>query len=157
MADFRAFEQHIAVAGMVNGLAQTLLELTIPGVPDIYQGTEIWRLSLVDPDNRRPVDFAACQEMLAEVLGAADQSRVGRWLASWRDGRVKLHLTAAALRHRREHTALFTGGDYLRLDAQGEKATNIIAFARRTEAEWSITAVPRLAARLGDLTARYAN
>jgi (1->4)-alpha-D-glucan 1-alpha-D-glucosylmutase len=142
LADMAAFVARIAAAGALNGLAQTLLRLTMPGVPDIYQGSELWELSLVDPDNRRPVDFAALAANLDDPTPLPDL------LAHWRDGRVKQALIRTALAFRAADPGLFAGGDYLPLAAEGDRAANIVAFARLHEGRAALTLVPRATARL---------
>src|SRR4029079_19477771 len=118
---FLPFQERIAWLGMVNSLAQVVLKIGSPGVPDLYQGTDMWDLSLVDPDNRRPVDFECRRRALDDVdallaLDAAARARaLGSWLDVWRAGKIKLRLTAAALRLRRAHPELFLGGQYLPL------------------------------------------
>jgi len=135
----------IAPAGALNGLAQTLLRLTVPGVPDLYQGCEFWDLSLVDPDNRQPVDFAARRQALDQQ--AATSSRLERW----QDGHIKQWLIARALAFRARSPALFGTGDYLPLDIEGGQAGRLLAFARRHRQQWAVVLVPRLAsALLGD-------
>jgi (1->4)-alpha-D-glucan 1-alpha-D-glucosylmutase len=141
MADLLGFHAHVALVGAVNGLAQTLLKLTVPGVPDIYQGCELWDLSLVDPDNRRPVDFAVREAMLNQD---ADPAAL---LSSWRDGRVKQHVVARTLALRRAAPALFAGS-YTPLEATGPHADRLVAFARNTEQAILIVIVPRLVAPL---------
>jgi (1->4)-alpha-D-glucan 1-alpha-D-glucosylmutase len=143
MADLLAFQARIALVGAVNGLAQTLLKLTAPGVPDIYQGCELWDLSLVDPDNRRPVDFVLRHEMLGHSSDAAEL------LASWHDGRIKQHLVARTLALRREAPALFMG-DYTPLEISGPHSERLVAFARSTADAMLIVVVPRLIAALLD-------
>jgi (1->4)-alpha-D-glucan 1-alpha-D-glucosylmutase len=146
--EFRAFVDEIGAAGAVNGLAQTALKLTIPGVPDIYQGTEGWDLSLVDPDNRRPVDYpgrAQALDALHDGAGLADLA------AEWRDGRVKQAVIARLLAARRDDPDLFAAGGYEPLAAEGEGAAHVVAFARRLEDRAVVVAVPRLVAqRLAD-------
>ncbi len=137
-----AFAGRIAPAGAVNGLAQTLLKLTVPGVPDTYQGTEYWDLTLVDPDNRQPVDFAARQARLAAASSPADL------LASWRDGRIKQAVIARTLAVRRSAPELFAGGDYMPLEAKGPRAGNVVTFARKLGNSIAIVVVPHLPARL---------
>jgi len=126
----------------VGGLAQTLLKLTVPGVPDTYQGSEAWDLSLVDPDNRRPVDFALRDRWLAEPLPAAELLR------DWRSGRIKQHVVARTLALRRRLPDLFSHGDYLPLTLQGAQAERIVAFARRSPQAAALVIVPRLIAAL---------
>jgi malto-oligosyltrehalose synthase len=123
----------IAWYGAINGLAQLTWKLGAPGAADIYQGTELWDLSLVDPDNRRPVDYDARVAMLAR---SGDD---------WRSGAVKLHMTAAGLRARRDQRALFARGAYLPLAVADDAA---VAFARRHESLWAIACAPRLSTRL---------
>jgi maltooligosyltrehalose synthase len=136
-----AFAQRLAPAGVVNGLSQTLLKLTVPGVPDIYQGTEFWDFSLVDPDNRRPVDFDARGRSL-------DEAPLRELVEPWRDGRIKQALIARTLAFRREHAALFSDGTYEPLEVRGRHSHRIIAFARRFERHVAVVVVPRMAARL---------
>jgi (1->4)-alpha-D-glucan 1-alpha-D-glucosylmutase len=118
-----AFAHRIAPAGAANGLMQTLLRLTMPGVPDLYQGAEFWDLSLVDPDNRRPVDYHARVEALNKG-GMPD-------LANWRDGRIKQAVIARVLALRARCPALFAEGRYVPLRVEGPAAEHVIAFARQ--------------------------
>ncbi len=126
----------IAAAGALNGLAQTLLRMTVPGVPDLYQGNEYWDFSLVDPDNRRPVDYAAREQALqASVPGT-------ELLKDWRDGRIKQALISEVLNLRKEHSELFRRGDYQPLEVLGSQAHNVLAFAREHEGVRAIVVVP---------------
>jgi (1->4)-alpha-D-glucan 1-alpha-D-glucosylmutase len=149
LAGFLRFQQRIAVLGAVNGLAQTTLKLTIPGVPDIYQGAETWDLSLVDPDNRRAVDFAARQALLAGLprLGSPPASWAAP-LARWRDGGVKLLVVSRLLALRARHPALFARGRYVPLTIEGRRAAHAIAFARVHRGAAVVVLVPRLPAGL---------
>jgi (1->4)-alpha-D-glucan 1-alpha-D-glucosylmutase len=140
--DLMALQPRIAVIGVVNGLAQTLLRLTAPGVPDHYQGAELWDLSLVDPDNRRPVDFAARARMLAS------RARPDRLLAAWPDGRIKQRLIRQTLALRRRQPALFAAGTYQPLAADGAAASRLLAFAREHAGAAMLVVVPRLVAPL---------
>ncbi|HEX5530337.1 MAG TPA: malto-oligosyltrehalose synthase [Methylomirabilota bacterium] len=158
---FRPFQRLVAAHGAVNSLAQTLLKLTAPGIPDLYQGTELWDLSLVDPDTRRPVDFARRRALLealaariaADAATGADATGLCRELLdAWPDGRVKLYLTHRALTLRRERAGLFAAGAYRALGADGPQADHLVAFGRTDGAEAAIVLVPRLTARLGGLT-----
>lgn len=133
----------IAPAGALNSLSQTLLRLTTPGVPDLYQGCEFWDFSLVDPDNRRPVDFAARVAALDDRLTEADEK-----LNQWRNGSVKQHLIAGVLDLRKTHPLLFRHGDYQPLEVEGEQADRVIAFARHYQGKYLITLAPRLVANL---------
>lgn len=147
LADFRRFQAGIAPTGLVNSLAQTLLKITAPGVPDFYQGTELWDESLVDPDNRRPVDFPTRIALLAELQRRTAEGMlplVHELLAQWWDGRIKLYVTWQALQCRRTHLALFRDGDYLPLASAGSGRDHIVAFARRQETTWALVVVPRL-------------
>ena len=151
LADFAAFQRPVARMGMVNSLAQTLVKIASPGVPDIYQGQEIWDFSLVDPDNRRPVDYALRQRMLDALRERmpGDRAALCRELVErWEDGRIKLYLTHVALCAREEHEAAFTGGEYLPVGATGEKAEHVLAFARRGGGSTLVAVVPRLVATL---------
>jgi (1->4)-alpha-D-glucan 1-alpha-D-glucosylmutase len=137
--------------GFLNSLSQTLLKLTAPGVPDIYQGNEIWDDSLVDPDNRRPVDYEHRRRLLADVKGWAQDSLAEHLrdaLESIEDGRCKLYLTARTLEFRSEREALFRVGDYVPLRVQGEYAAHVVAFARTLNDQVAVVAAPRLSARL---------
>jgi (1->4)-alpha-D-glucan 1-alpha-D-glucosylmutase len=134
------FAQQIAAAGAVNGLAQALTKLTAPGVPDIYQGTEYWDLSLVDPDNRLPVDFAARQKSLHAVA----QEEL---LANWYDGRLKQFLIARVLAARKETPRLFSDGAYRPLETSGPMAEQIVAFARSLSKSSAIVAFCRSSVR----------
>jgi (1->4)-alpha-D-glucan 1-alpha-D-glucosylmutase len=135
--------------GAINSLAQVLLKLTCPGIPDIYQGTELWNFSLVDPDNRRPVDFGLRRRLLAELLTRAEQGDLAalcdELVREYRDGRVKLWTTLRTLRFRREHRQLFQTGRYVRLDAELDKQEHVFAFAREQEWEMAVVVVPRFA------------
>ncbi len=136
------FAHRIAVAGAVNALGQTLLRLTSPGISDLYQGTEFWDFSLVDPDNRTPVDFDARQAALERAASP------GELLESWQDGRVKQAMIARALALRGRAPGLFAVGAYVPIKVEGPGADNVIAFARVHEGRAAIVAVSRLAAGL---------
>jgi malto-oligosyltrehalose synthase len=140
------FVDRIAPIGIRNSLAQTLLRLTMPGVPDLYQGTEFWDFSLVDPDNRRRVDFDPRSRALAE------DADLPALLKQWRDGRVKQALIARLLRFRARHARLFAEGDYQPLVVSGRQADHLIAFTRRFDGETLIVVVPRLTAQLASAT-----
>ncbi len=147
LEEFTPFARRIARLGALNSLSQTLIKLTAPGVPDVYQGNELWDFSLVDPDNRRPVDYALRRKLLAEVEDAGpDEARA--LLDGWRDGRPKLHLTRRALVLRAEKPALFERGEYVPLEVSGPLSGHLVAFARRLGDEVTITAAPRLYAAL---------
>ncbi len=145
--DFERFHAPLAVAGMHNALAQLVLKACSPGVPDFYQGTELWDLSLVDPDNRRPVDFSARRERLAELKRRSSGDRLAlsaELLDHWRDGRIKLYVTFQALNLRRRQAALFQAGEYVPLEISGPAAEHVCAFARRHEGAAVMVVAPRL-------------
>ncbi len=159
LAALLPFQQRVATVGMINSLAQIAVKLGSPGVPDIYQGTELWDLSLVDPDNRRPVDFRLRAEMLDDVdalLASPPQERAGvlsEWVLGWRDGRIKLLVTAVGLRLRRELPHLYAGGGYTPLTTDVTVPGDAVAFARvaRRSAgsdDMAIVVAPRLCERL---------
>jgi (1->4)-alpha-D-glucan 1-alpha-D-glucosylmutase len=153
LPDALPLARRLAYFGRINGLAQTLLKLASPGVPDIYQGTELWDLSLVDPDNRRPVDFAQRAELLRELRRRATETTdrvalAAELLETWADGRIKLFLVAEALELRQRRTRLFAAGEYLPLEATGEQSDHVCAFARLDGAEAVLAVAPRLVAGL---------
>jgi (1->4)-alpha-D-glucan 1-alpha-D-glucosylmutase len=139
--DFLRTCQPLFVAGALNGLSQTLIKLTAPGVPDIYQGCELWDFSLVDPDNRRPVDFGRRHE-LAHKNGADDPAALIR---DWRSGAAKMHVLRAGLSLRARKPSLFAEGSYVPLAIAGPGADHLTAFARVHGAEAVIAVAPRLA------------
>ncbi|MBE0467005.1 MAG: malto-oligosyltrehalose synthase [Candidatus Desulforudis sp.] len=153
LEDFVQFQRPVAHYGALGSLAQVLLKITSPGVPDFYQGSELWDFSLVDPDNRRPVDFEARAALLAEIrtwTGGDRQALVREVLDRWEDGRVKLYLTYQALQFRRSRAALFTSGEYRPLGTAGGRGEHVCAFARYLGDTWIVTAVPRLPVKLLD-------
>lgn len=141
LADFAAFAERAAWFAMLSSLAQTTLRLTAPGVPDTYQGTELWDLSLVDPDNRRPVDFDRRRQMLdgEAGIGPGNDALVDRG-----SGRVKLRLLQRLLGPRRERAALFRDGSYEPLAAVGERADHLVAFLRRSADDAALVLAGRL-------------
>jgi len=133
LADFLSFHRDIAFYGMRNSLSQTLLKITAPGVPDFYQGSELWDLRLVDPDNRGTVDFARRIELLKSLNQDATQETAGfvrELVKNWTDGRIKLYLIAKALRFRQEFSKLFTDGKFVPAEISGERSQNVTAFFR---------------------------
>ncbi|MBF0372503.1 MAG: malto-oligosyltrehalose synthase [Alphaproteobacteria bacterium] len=142
--DFLPFRARLARLGMVNGLAQTLVKLTMPGVPDIYQGCELWQLDMVDPDNRRPVDWRRRARLLDEVADADPWTLI----ENWPSGAVKLRLIERALGLRKRRPDLFERGDYLPLSPRGDLARHLLAYARVREGGAAIVVVPRLIAGL---------
>ena len=152
--DFLAFQRRIRRHGRLNGLSQTLLKLTMPGVPDTYQGTELWDFSLVDPDNRRPVDYDHRRAMLDELdrrfqEAGDDRAALARELAeSPIDGRSKLYTVWRALQARKRSPELFAAGEYIPAPAFGEHEASLFAFRRVLGDESAVVAVPRLSVRL---------
>ncbi len=144
LADFQRFQNQIARIGVVNGLAQTLLKLTVPGVPDIYQGTDYWDLSLVDPDNRRPVDYRSRSESLRAAAGGS----LPRLLETWQTGLVKQALIARTLGLRKRHPGLAPDAEYSPLEVVGSQSDRIVAFLRQAGDEAIVVIVPRLVAPL---------
>jgi (1->4)-alpha-D-glucan 1-alpha-D-glucosylmutase len=163
LRSFVPFVRELAVGGMVNSLAQLVLKVASPGVPDFYQGTELWQLDLADPDNRRPVDFPAREAMLGALMpwierveGRTESAAaacgcdpemeafVGDLVAHWPDARIKMFVTASALRMRRRDPTLFLEGGYQPLRAEGTHAAHVVAFCRRLHEKVVVAAVPRL-------------
>jgi (1->4)-alpha-D-glucan 1-alpha-D-glucosylmutase len=129
---------------MVNGLSQTLLKIAAPGVPDFYQGSELWDLRLVDPDNRGLVDFAKranALHLIADSEGAGQG--LDEMLEHWHDGRIKLFLIWKAICFRRDHDDLFRAGEFVPLQPAGSCSRNIAAFVRKHGTSWALAAVPR--------------
>jgi (1->4)-alpha-D-glucan 1-alpha-D-glucosylmutase len=152
LADFESFQRTVSRIGMFNSLAQTLVRIAAPGIPDTYQGTEMWDFSLVDPDNRRPVDYDQRIKALADLDSRANRDRLGlarELVNSMDDGRIKLYLSAQSLRFRRDRAELFHRGDYVPLQAIGPRATHAFSFMRALDGEAAIVVVPRLIAGLG--------
>lgn len=154
LPDLRSFQRRVAYFGLWNSLAQVLLKLTSPGIPDFYQGTELWDFSLVDPDNRRPVDYQKRQALLADLKMRI--AKAGNNLLSlaqellqfpW-DGRLKLFVIYLLLNYRQQNSPLFRQGDYLPLAGQGEKKEHVVAFARRLDNRLIIVVTPRLIYKL---------
>lgn len=147
---FAALASRVAFFGQVNALSQVALKLTAPGMPDTYQGNELWDFSLVDPDNRRPVDYTRRQALLAGLpgAGAVSADAVSELLERSYDGRIKLFVTSRLLGLRKDRPALFDTADYLPLEARGREANHVIAFARQTGDAALVVVVPRLAASL---------
>jgi (1->4)-alpha-D-glucan 1-alpha-D-glucosylmutase len=145
----RTAAETVGWLGMLNSLSMTALKLTSPGVPDLYQGTELWDFSLVDPDNRRPVDYAARSALLAQLPHVVDVAGVRELFRAARDGRAKLFLIARLLAFRRKHPELFFRGGYLPVHASGWHQANVVAFARTHGDRGLITVATRLHASLG--------
>lgn len=151
LRDFLRFQRRIAYHGALNSLSQLLIKITAPGIPDFYRGTEVWNLSLVDPDNRRPVDYAASIQLLDDLrrLETGNRQRLLRGLIThWKDGRVKFYLTDKALDFRRANSDVFLHGDYLPVEAAGSGRDNVIAFCRVRNGTWALTVAPRWTSQL---------
>ncbi|MGB9698150.1 MAG: malto-oligosyltrehalose synthase [Thermodesulfobacteriota bacterium] len=154
LADLRSFQKRVAYFGLWNSLGQVILKLTSPGIPDFYQGTELWNFSLVDPDNRRPVDYQKRKTLLAELkmklakLGNGLLPLAQELLQSSWDGRIKLFIIYSLLNYRQRNSALFRQGDYLPLLGEGEKKEHVVAFARRWANLLIIVVTPRLMFKL---------
>jgi (1->4)-alpha-D-glucan 1-alpha-D-glucosylmutase len=149
--DFVPFQCRVARIGLWNSLSQTLLKLTCPGVPDIYQGNELWDFSLVDPDNRRPVDYLRRQQMFESIRvwgKDPDALSTGRLLETPEDGRLKMYLIWRTLCLRQQQPDLFQQGEYLPLAVEGAKANHVVAFARKSGTTRALMVVPRLVAGL---------
>jgi (1->4)-alpha-D-glucan 1-alpha-D-glucosylmutase len=156
LADFLALEERVASFGMLNSLTQLLLKLTSPGIPDVYQGTELWDYSLVDPDNRRQVDFSKRVRMLEELdRGARKAGKEGladfasRLMTHPEDGRVKMYVLSRTLAYRRRHLRMFTKGGYAPVECVGQRKLHICAFSRTLRGESALVVAPRFFAVLG--------
>jgi len=147
VASFDALAQRVALLGALNSLTQLALKAAMPGIPDLYQGTEFWDLSLVDPDNRRPVDFAARERALDGLAAAADWHALA---ASWPDGRIKLALTQRLLAWRRKLGAVFAQGGYRPLAVEGPHRDHVVAFARVHDGDAAILIAGRHFAEVTD-------
>ncbi len=145
--DFLPFQKKIEYYGIFNSLAQTLLKTTCPGIPDFYQGSELWDLSLVDPDNRRPVDYEKREKLLAEVSKSSPSS-VKRLLENYTSGKVKIYLIFKALQTRRRLKGLFEEGDYNPLSVEGTLKEHVFAFIRKNENSSVVVVVPRFLVEL---------
>jgi (1->4)-alpha-D-glucan 1-alpha-D-glucosylmutase len=150
---FRLFHRKVAFYGILNSLSQTVLKITATGVPDFYQGTELWDLSLVDPDNRRPVDYAVRETLLRDVRRKSKKDHSALLKALWAardDGKIKLFLIHRALAARRMNRKLFELGRYMPIEVTGRYHKHITAFARVYENSWAIVIAPRFTTGLVD-------
>jgi (1->4)-alpha-D-glucan 1-alpha-D-glucosylmutase len=153
LSGFSEFHRGVARAGMFNSLSQCLLKMTVPGVPDFYQGNELWDFSLVDPDNRRPVDYDLRRRLLESIPSSAQsEQETGNYirslLANMETGLIKLYLTQRTMWVRKSDPALFQQGRYIPLDLVGSKKDHVCALAREFEGRLAIAVVPRLCATL---------
>lgn len=147
LKEFLPFQKRIAEYGIFNSLSQILLKYTAPGVPDTYQGTELWDLSMVDPDNRRPVDYEqriAILKHLKNQINADNLNLINELLSTKEDGRIKLFITYKLLQARQENLELFQKGNYLPLEVVGQYKDHIVAFARSFNNQIAIAVAPRL-------------
>ncbi|WP_374166585.1 malto-oligosyltrehalose synthase [Arcticibacter sp. MXS-1] len=146
---FAPFHKKIADLGVINSLAQLILKFMCPGVPDVYQGCELWDLSMVDPDNRRAVDYKLRTKLLEEVENSEHQQGFTSWLWEKRyEGHPKLWLTQLLLKERRANYEVFAKGEYIPLKVKGKYKDNIFAFARRHQQSLYVTMVPLHVARM---------
>jgi (1->4)-alpha-D-glucan 1-alpha-D-glucosylmutase len=156
LRDFIHFEKQIRKPGLLNALAQTVLHLTSPGVPDLYQGSELWQFTLVDPDNRRPIDFHKHERILNELetlLARPNGDRlalINSLVSNMEDGRIKLFVMTLTLRFRLRHSALFEQGDYLKINVRGKRADHCIAYARKDQKNFAVIVAPRLLVSLSN-------
>jgi len=149
LTDFRQFHKKVAYSGMINGLSQVLLKIASPGVADFYQGSELWDLRLVDPDNRGVVDFEKRISALREIsrVKTNNPAELQEIMKKWCDGRIKLYLIWKALRFRCDHADLFHDGEFVPLQSAGCKARSVIAFLRRTANSSALVVMPRWLAK----------
>lgn len=144
--EFIPFQSKIAKYGLYNSLSQTLIKITSPGVPDFYQGTELWDLNLVDPDNRKQIDFDKRKKLLNELKQVPISEFpdfIQILLSKWQDGRIKLFLIYRCNKARNDRSELFKDGVYIPITCGGEFKENIVAFARKLDSQWAVVAVPR--------------
>ena len=146
LREFVPFQKRVCHYGIVNSLSQTLIKITSPGVPDFYQGTELWDLNLVDPDNRRPVDFEKRRRFLGHIRKREEGDildLVSELLRTKEDGRIKLFLIYRGLKARNKHPEIFQKGAPIPLEAAGKFKDHVIAFGRNNQGKWAVTIVPR--------------
>ena len=157
LRDFRPFQQKIAYFGMVNSLSQVLLKIASPGAADFYQGSELWDLRLVDPDNRGPVDFSRRMTMLDDIerMRSRDREKLVRELVDhWHDARIKLYLMQTALCYRRENATLFQEGEFLPLQSTGDRSQHVVSFLRRHNGREVLVVVPRWLSQISESSAK---
>lgn len=147
--DFRTLRGDVMWYGALNSLSQLVVKLGAPGIPDIYQGNESWIYSLVDPDNRRPIDFQALRRTLAELPAEVTSAHARDMLKGWKDGRIKMHVTRTGLQLRRSKLDLLKNGEYIACGKAGRFARNVIPFARRRVDEWLLFVAGRYYSHLG--------
>lgn len=156
MTDFLDFQKRIAMYGIINSLAQTAVKITSPGAADFYQGTELWDLNFVDPDNRRPVDFQKRMKIIRHIKQCDTpegvENLVNELTDSREDGRIKMYLIYKLLGFRKGNRDLYDKGEYISLQTVGEHGRNIVAFGRRKGGQWAVTVVPRFTSEIVDHT-----
>jgi (1->4)-alpha-D-glucan 1-alpha-D-glucosylmutase len=153
MEDFRGWSTRVARLGALNSLSQVVLKSFAPGFPDTYQGDELWDLNLVDPDNRRPVDYAArAQSLTTYGNDGADAATAGALLTDWRSAEIKLYLLHQALALRNAWPDVFANGSYEPLRINGERSSHVVGFGRRTAEQYVLIAVGRWFVSLMDST-----
>ncbi len=153
LSDFLGFQRRVARIGVVHSLAQTVLKIASPGAADVYQGCELWDFSMVDPDNRRPVDFAKRTQLLGQIQTAIESGQSRASLASQlfsapEDGAIKLYVVSTLLNHRREHPELYLRGSYRPVDASGDHKDRVVSLLRSHYGRQALAVVPRLVAPL---------
>lgn len=151
LSDFRELQEQLAFYGVWNACSQVVLKMTSPGVPDFFQGNELWNFRLTDPDNRQSVDFVSRVKLLDELKSRSARSCPEFFLdllKHWRDGRLKLYLTMRVLNFRRSYRDVFMNGDYVPLRGEGKHAESVCAFARHYAGTSIIVAVPRFLTRV---------
>ncbi len=156
LAELATLRQRVERPGLWNSLTQTLLKVAAPGVPDFYQGSELWSFNLVDPDNRRPIDFDERRRIFASLMAAfeADPIRlVDELVANAEDGRIKMLVSSLALRLRRAEASLFRTGGYVPLQVSGQRAEQVVAFARASGSKTAVAICGRFFTRLGERAA----
>ena len=149
LSEFAALQKKTMYYGAFNSLSQVLIKLTSPGVPDLYQGTELWDLSLVDPDNRRVVDYDLRSRLLTQIqeIEPGNSAQISDLLENMNDGRIKLFVTTRLLQYRQANVELFQKGNYNGLEAQGSRADSVCAYSRQLGAQQIVVVAPRLLAR----------
>ena len=151
LQQLRPWQQKIAEYGIYNSLSQVLIKNTAPGVPDLYQGAELWELSLVDPDNRRPVDYQKRREFLQDIKNQSSQNilqLIKELIATKENGKIKLFLTHQLLTARKKYSELFQNGDYQEIEVTGEHQDSIVAFSRNYGDKTIVAIAPRFLTRI---------
>ncbi len=154
LSEFLSFQKMISEYGIYNSLSQTIIKITSPGFPDFYQGSEFWDFNLVDPDNRRPVDFGLRRWLFGEIKAKDKEDRlelIQELLSTWEDGRIKMFLTYKVLSAIKEYKSLFEKGSYFPIETAGKYKNHIVAFAREHRPYYSITVAPRFLTGVVDI------